>query len=202
MPNKNMQVLKKKFQKHAHKFANYTKNQKLFTLFLLIFAFVLVVFPLVKIGALSEENGGQTIWLLGKTYFKSMIIIFSSMIFLLGWNMNIRFKGFVVNFLGFRESEPMLNFAFLWVIASAFMGITDTLGMLSAATQRISLAWGGKIMLVLLLVGLVISFIEVWKGANKNSQKTKILNIVDEEAPKKVENKRVLQHLFEDEDLE
>ena len=57
-------------------------------------------------------------------------------------------------------------------------------------------------MLILLLVGLVISFIEVWNGANKNSQKTKILNIVDEEAPKKVENKRVLQHLFEDEDLE
>ncbi len=198
-----MQVLKKKFQKHAHKFANYTKNQKLFTLFLLVFAFVLVVFPLVKIGALSEENGGQTIWLLGKTYFKSMIIIFSSMIFLLGWNMNIRFKGFVVNFLGFRESEPMLNFAFLWVIASAFMGITDTLGMLGATTQRISLARGGKIMLVLLLVGLVISFIEVWKGANKNSQKTKILNIVDEEtAPQKTENKRVLQHLFDDEELE
>lgn len=202
MANKNMQAFQKQFQRHFHKFTNYTKNQKIFTLFLLVFAFVLLVFPLVKIGSISEETGGQTLWLLGKTYFKSMIIIFSSMIFLLGWNMNIRFKGFVVNFLGFRESEPMLNFAFLWVIVSAFMGITDTLGMLSAATQRISLARGGKLMLILLLIGLVISFIEVWKGANKNSQKTKILNIVDEEAPKKVENKRVLQHLFEDEDLE
>lgn len=55
--------------------------------------------------------------------------------------MNIRFKGFIVNFLGFRESEPMLNFAFLWVIASTFMGITDTLGMLSDITERVSLAW-------------------------------------------------------------
>ena len=66
-------------------------------------------------------------------------------------------------------------------------------------------------MLILLLIGLILSFIEVWKGANKNSQKTKILNIVDDEpqqprvdedAPKKVENKRAVQHLFEDEDLE
>ena len=57
-------------------------------------------------------------------------------------------------------------------------------------------------MLILLLVGLILSFIEVWKGAIKNSQKTKILNIVDEDAPKKVENKRAVQHLFEDEDLE
>lgn len=201
MANKNMQAFQKQFQRHFHKFTNYTKNQKIFTLFLLVFAFVLVCFPLVKIESITAE-AWQSIWLLGKTYFKSMIIIFSSMIFLLGWNMNVRFKSFVVNFLGFRESEPMLNFAFLWVIASAFMGITDTLGMLSATTQRISLARGGKVMLVLLLVGLVISFIEVWKGANKNSQKTKILNIVDEESSKKVENKRVVQHLFEDEDLE
>lgn len=74
--------------------------------------------------------------------------------------------------------------------------------MLSNTTQTISLARGGKVMLLLLLVGLVISFIEVWKGANKNSQKTKILNIVDDEAPQKTENKRVLQHLFDEEELE
>ncbi|MBQ9553430.1 hypothetical protein IJU97_00210 [bacterium] len=53
-----------------------------------------------------------------------------------------------------------------------------------------------------MVIGIVISFIEVWKGADKNSQRTKVLNIVDEEAPKKPENKRVLQHLFDEEDLE
>lgn len=201
MPSKKMQTFKRQFQKHFHKFTNYTKNQKVFTLFLLIFAFALFVFPLVKVKWLGAEEW-STIWLLWRTYFKSMLIIFSSVLFLLGWNMNIRFKSFVVNFLGFRESEPMLNFWFLWIIASAFMGIIDTLGMLDDITNRISLAWGGKIMLVLLLIGIIISFIEVWKGANKNSQKTKILNIVDDEAPQKSENKRVLQHLFDDQDLE
>ena len=50
--------------------------------------------------------------------------------------MNIRFKGFIVNFLGFRESEPMLNFAFLWVIASVFMGILDTVRMLPEVKLR------------------------------------------------------------------
>lgn len=202
MVNKKLQHFQKLAQKHVYKFTNYTKNQKVFTLFLLIFAFVLVCFPLVKIKGLTDNESTKTIWFLGTTYFKSMVIVFSSMLFLLGWNMNTRFKGFIVNFLGFRESEPMLNFAFLWIIASAFMGITDTLGMLNDITERISLAWWGKFMLILLLVGLVLSFIEVWKGANKNSQKTKILNIVDEDAPKKVENKRAVQHLFEDEDLE
>jgi hypothetical protein len=119
--------------------------------------------------------------------------------------MNTRFKGFVVNYLGFRESEPMLNFIFLWVIASTFMGILDTLGMVAPATQSASLAWGGWLMLILLVIGIIISFIEVWKGADKNSQRTKVLNIVDEEAPKKPESKRVLKHLFdveEEEDVE
>ena len=46
-----------------------------------------------------------------------------------------------------------------------------------------------------------MSVIEFWKSANQNSQKTKILNIVDDDAPKRTENKRVLQHLFEDEEL-
>lgn len=202
MANRKLQHFQKLAQKHVHKFTNYTKNQKVFTLFLLVFAFVLVCFPLVKIKGLTDNESTKTIWFLGTTYFKSMVIVFSSMLFLLGWNMNTRFKGFIVNFLGFRESEPMLNFAFLWIIASAFMGITDTLGMLNDITERISLAWWGKFMLILLLVGLVLSFIEVWKGANKNSQKTKILNIVDEDAPKKIENKRAVQYLFEDEDLE
>ena len=173
----------------------------------MVFAFALVAFPLVKIApVLVSKNGqptmadasdAQSIYLLGKTYFRSMLIIFSSLIFLLWWNMNIRFKGFIVNFLGFRESEPMLNFAFLWVIASVFMGILDTLGMLPEVTGQITLARGGKVMLILLLIGLVR------KGASKNSQKTKILNIVDDEAPsKRGDGKRVLQHLFDDEDLE
>ena len=79
----------------------------------------------------------------------------------------------------------MLNFAFLWVIASVFMGILDTVRMLPEVTGQITLARGGNVMLILLLIGLVLSFIEVWKGASKNSQKTKILNIVDDEAPSK-----------------
>jgi hypothetical protein len=141
MANRKLQHFQKLAQKHVHKFTNYTKNQKVFTLFLLVFAFVLVCFPLVKIKGLTDNESTKTIWFLGTAYFKSMIIVFSSMLFLLGWNMNMRFKGFIVNFLGFRESEPMLNFAFLWIIASAFMGITDTLGMLNDITERISLAW-------------------------------------------------------------
>ena len=82
----------------------------------------------------------------------------------------------------------------------------DSIGMVvPAVTDRASIAWWGWLILLLLLVGIIISFIEVWKWADKNSQRTKVVTIVDdnEEAPKKPEwSKRVLKHLFDDEELE
>lgn len=115
----------------------------------------------------------------------------------------MRFKSFVVKCFWFRETEPVLNFIFLWVIASAYMGILDTLGLVGQQTGSITVSRGLGTQLTILVVGLVISIVDVRKSANQNSQKTKILNIIDEEAtPKTKENKRVLQHLFEDEELE
>ena len=207
MPNSNrkLQNFKKYFNKTFHKFTNYTKNQKLFTIFLLIFAIALIVCPIAKVTYL-ESTKPEYFWFIGKTYFKSMIIVLISMLFLLWWNMNTRFKGFVVNFLWFRESEPMLNFIFLWVIASNFLWIMDAIGMVvPALTERASIVWWGRVILLLLLVWIIISLIEVWKWADKNSQRTKVVTIVDddEEAPQKPEwNKRILKHLFDDEELE
>ncbi len=48
-----------------------------------------------RIKGLTDNESTKTIWFLGTTYFKSMIIVFSSMLFLLGWNMNMRFKGVI-----------------------------------------------------------------------------------------------------------
>lgn len=82
------------------------------------------------------------------------------------------------------------------------MGILDTLGLVRQQTGTISVSWGLWMQLLVLIIGMGISIVEVWKSASHNSQKTKILNIVDDEAPKAKEGKRVLQHLFEDEELE
>jgi len=208
MPNSNkgMQNFKKYLTKTFHKFTNYTKNQKLFTLFLLVFAIALIVLPIAKINSTSttQETGSELFWFIWTTYFRSMIVVFLSMLFLLGWNMNTRFKSFVVNFLWFRESEPMLNFIFLWVIAGNFLGIMDSISMVQPLTNSASIYWGWWVILFLLIIGIILSFIEVWKWADKNSQRTKVVTIVDEEeAPKKPEwGHRMVKHLFDDEDLE
>lgn len=183
------------------KFSNYTKHQKTFVLFLFVLAAVLILLPIAKITPITQWQPSYSIWLLGKTYFKSAIVIVLSLGFLFGWNMHTNFKRFIIKYLGFRETEPVLNFMFLWIIVAAYMGILDTLGLVSQNTGTIGIAWGLSVQLIVLVVGLIMSVIEVWKSANQNSQKTKILNIVDDDAPKRTENKRVLQHLFEDEEL-
>jgi hypothetical protein len=54
--SRNMQVFQKQFQKNFHKFTNYTKNQKAFTLFLFVFAIVLLICPLAKVTSLDIND--------------------------------------------------------------------------------------------------------------------------------------------------
>ena len=56
--------------------------------------------------------------------------------------MHTNFKRFIIKYLGFRETEPVLNFMFLWIIVAAYMGILDTLGLVSQNTGTIGIAWG------------------------------------------------------------
>lgn len=59
----------------------------------------------------------------------------------------------------------------MWVIASAYMGILDTLGLVGQQTGSITVSRGLGTQLTILVVGLVISIVDVRKSANQNSQK-------------------------------
>jgi hypothetical protein len=109
-----------------------------------------------------------------------------------------------VHFFAVREDEPLLDFAFLWIITSVFMGIVDTVGVATVISERISLTnWAG-ISQLLLIVGLVWSIFSLWASAKKTSKKTKILNIVEEPTAhhRQVEisnqPKKPMNHLFDD----
>ncbi|MDR0860101.1 MAG: hypothetical protein LBO09_03840 [Candidatus Peribacteria bacterium] len=79
--------------------------------------------------------------LFSTAYFRSLIVILVSLIFLLGWNISMKFKSFVVYLFSLREDEPLVDFAFLWVIASVFMGIVDTVGVAHIISPRINLTY-------------------------------------------------------------
>ncbi|MDR3169530.1 MAG: hypothetical protein LBU27_07445 [Candidatus Peribacteria bacterium] len=194
-----------KFAKKLWKrFSNYNHSKKWFVLYLIILTFILLLPPIVKINGMSGVEGSQYSLLFSSAYFRSLIVILISLLFLLGRNISIKFKSFVVYLFALREDEPLVDFAFLWVITSVFMGIVDTVGVAHIISERISLTSRAVISELLLGVGLIWSFISLWLSAKKNSKKAKILTIVEESAthqkPVEIANqpKRPMQHLFDD----
>ena len=191
------------FNKLVRKFTSFTRHQKTFVLFLFVFTAAVVLLPMLSVEPTSDEMNGYHLWIWNFKLFKSFLIMAISLAGLYGWNLHSNVKAFMVKCFGFRESEPILNFMFLWMIVSVYMPILDMVGFLPTFTGAVSLSRGIWFQLLILLVGMIISIKEVRKAAGQNSQKTKILNIVEDEAQQpKVENKRIVHNLFDEEDLD
>ena len=124
------------------------------------------------------------------------------MAILLGRNMSFKFKNFVIGYFGFKENDSLFNFGFLWVIATAFLGIGDAINVVGTSTQTIKLTWSYYFIQLFLLLGLVLTLLSVVKHAKENSNKTKIVNVVDEDAMKEIQHKKSFKGLFDEEDGE
>ena len=191
------------FNKLARKFMAFTKHQKTFVLFLLVFTTAVILLPMLSVEPTSDDTSGYHLWIWNLKLFKSFLIMLISLAWLYGRNLHSNVKAFMVKCFGFRESEPILNFMFLWMIVSVYMPMLDIVAFLPTFTGSISLSRGIWVQLLILLVGIIIAIKEVRKAASQNSQKTKILNIVDDEPQQpRVENKRIVQNLFDKEDMD
>jgi hypothetical protein len=116
-----VQKLQKFFKKLWKRFSNYNNSKKWFVLYLIILTLFLLLPPLVKINAMRGVEGSSYGLLFSSGYFRSLVVVLISLVFLLGWNLSVKFKGFVINLFSLREDEPLVDFAFLWVITSVFM---------------------------------------------------------------------------------
>lgn len=191
------------FNKLARKFMAFTKHQKTFVLFLFVFTAAVILLPMLSVEPTSDDTSGYHLWIWNLKLFKSFLIMLISLAGLYGRNLHSNIKAFMVKCFGFRESEPILNFMFLWMIVSVYMPMLDIVAFLPTFTGSISLSRGIWVQLLILLVGIIIAIKEVRKAAGQNSQKTKILNIVDDEPQQpRVENKRIVQNLFDEEDMD
>ncbi len=184
----------------VQKFWRFTKHQKIFVLYLWALTFFLVVLPLIKISPVNDV--AHSVRLLNGHLFKSLIIILASVIVLLSRNMSFKFKNFIIGYFGFKENDSLFNFWFLWVIATAFLGIGDAINVVGTSTQTIKLSWSYYFIQLFLLLGLVLTLVSVLKHAKENSNKTKIVNVVDEDAMKEVQHQKSFKGLFDEEDGE
>jgi len=178
-----------------HKVAKYTKEQKIFVLFLFALAFSLTFFPLIKIIPV-ESTETNYIFLISGTYFKTMVLTYISLFVLLARNMSFRFKNFIINTFWFRESDTLLNFILLRIITTAFLSIWDTIKISQSVTSTINLTIPYYIIQLLLLAWLIITLISLIKKV-KNSTGTKIINIVNEDAIKEWKRKKNIKWLFD-----
>lgn len=202
MAYKNNDILNS-FNKLTRKFMAFTKHQKTFVLFLFVFTAAVILLPMLSVEPTSDDTSGYHLWIWNLKLFKSFLIMLISLAWLYGRNLHSNVKAFMVKCFGFRESEPILNFMFLWMIVSVYMPLLDIIAFLPTFTGSISLSRGIWVQLLILLVGIIIAIKEVRKAASQNSQKTKILNIVDDEPQQpRVENKRIVQNLFDEEDMD
>ena len=192
--------LSEKISRFAQKFWRFTKHQKVFVLYLWALAFFLAVLPLIKISPVNDVS--RSIWLFNWHLFKSLLIILVSVVVLLSRNMSFKFKNFVIGYFGFKENDSLFNFGFLWIIATAFLGIGDAIGVVGTSTQTIKLSWTYYFIQLFLLLGLVLTLISVLKHAKENSNKTKIVNVVDEDAMKEIQHKKSFKGLFDEEEWE
>ena len=95
--------------------------------------------------------------------------------------MSFRFKNIVINYFGFKENDSLVNFAFLWIIVTAFFAIGNTTGVVNEVTSTINVSGMYYFTWLYLLAGLILTVISVIKHAKEHSNKTKIINVVDEQ---------------------
>jgi len=185
-------------QKLIHKFTRFTKHQKTFVLYLIVLVFLLIVLPIIRISPVNDLS--HSVWLLNWHLFTTMLIILISIIILLWWNMSFRFKNIIITYFGFKENDALINFWFLRIIATAFFSIWGTISVVNTTTQAIKVTWSYHFLQLFLLLGLILTLVSVIKHAKENSNKTKIVNVIDEHAIKEIQNRKSLKWLFEEEE--
>lgn len=192
--------LAEKISRFTQKFWRFTKHQKVFVLYLRVLAFFLIVLPLIKISPVNDAS--HSVWLFNGHLFKSLLIILVSMVVLLSWNISFKFKNFIIGYFWFKENDSLFNFGFLRIIATAFLGIGDAISVVGTSTQTIKVTWSYYFIQLFLLLGLVLTLVSVLKHAKENATKTKIVNIVDEDAMKEIQHKKSFKGLFDEEEGE
>lgn len=183
------------FVKSIDRFAKYKKNQKIFVTYILLLAFFIVLFPIVRI-KWFDSSDSYSVRLISGTYFKTMVIVFLSLFSLLLRNISFNFKNLCINNLWFKNNDNLINFSLLWIMVTSFFSISDTLSITSSFTSTVSMTIRGKLIQLMLFFGLIFILISIIKSAKQNQHKTKIINMTEDHIEKHKESKEKLKWLF------
>lgn len=185
----------KNVMKILHKLDRYDKNEKIFIGYLFILLIFVLLTPIIKVTGLKWNE-----WYGIRLYksFESCVIVLISLVILIGWNVSFRFRNIFLTYFGWRDNKALINFLFLFIIATSYFGMIDATRIASGITSTIQISWWCIFVEILLLLWIVFTLISVIKNAKEMWKKTKIINMIDEEKEKQEEVKdEIKKWLFE-----
>ena len=189
--------LSEEIKRLLQKFTRFTKQQKVFVLYLFLLILCMVFLPIIRISPFNAAS--HSVWLFNIHLLKTLLIVAVCLVVLVAWNISFKFKNFVIGYFGFKENDALVNFGFLFLIATSFLSISDTINVIGTTTQTIKVTnFGYYFIQVFLLLGLILTLLSVIKHAKENGSKTKIVNVVDEESIRDIHNKQSIKWLFEE----
>jgi len=184
--------LSEEIKRLLQKFTRFTKQQKVFVLYLFLLILCMVFLPIIRISPFNAAS--HSVWLFNIHLLKTLLIVAVCLVVLVAWNISFKFKNFVIGYFGFKENDALVNFGFLFLIATSFLSISDTINVIGTTTQTIKVTnFGYYFIQVFLLLGLILTLLSVIKHAKENGIKTKIVNVVDEESIRDIHNKQSIK---------
>lgn len=185
-------------QKVVWKWNRFDGIEQWFILYCIILAAVIIFSPIIQIIPL---NWGQiqNYYILNKYMIEIDIIIISSLVFMLIWNLSFRFKSLINMLIWFKENDALLNFLILFLISTSFLSISTTIKLLkNNFSNSIQLTYYYYLIWWLLIVWLLWNLLLALK-LSKWKRKWQIINISNYDHTKKQEDEeKFIKWLFEE----
>jgi hypothetical protein len=102
------QHLSEEIKRLLQKFTRFTKQQKVFVLYLFVLIFFMIILPIIRIAPVNA--GSHAVRLFNIHLFKTLLIVIVCLAVLVAWNISFKFKNFIIGYLGFKENDALVNF--------------------------------------------------------------------------------------------
>jgi len=185
-------------QKVVWKWNRFDWIEQWFILYCFLLAAVIIFSPIIQIIPL---NGGQiqNYYILNKYMIEIDIIIISSLVFMIIWNLSFRFKSLINILIWFKENDALLNFLILFLISTSFLSVSTTIKLLkNNFSNSIQLTYYYYLVWWLLIIWLLWNLLLALK-LSKWKRKWQIINISNYDHTKKQEDEeKFIKWLFEE----
>lgn len=157
------------YKRATQKRSRYDSFEKQFLIYIIILALACIFLPIVAIKQWSTILSQTS--LLSKSMWISAIFSWLILIFLVIWNTSYRFKKFFYSYIGFKESDWVINFWALLLLATQLLTINWNIWFFQDRfSTQIQSTKGFLWLAILLSIGLIWNLVLTIQKSIKNNK--------------------------------